>query len=233
MIPWLNTISDLPAIETALDEPNGLLAAGGELSPQWLLTAYKQGVFPWFSDEDPILWWSPAPRCIAFPDKIHCSKSLKKQIRQNNYTVTWDKAFERVIQHCSERENTGTWITDDMLEAYTTLHGLGSAHSVEVWNQDELIGGLYGIAIGKIFFGESMFSLEANASKIAFNFLGHSLCQAGFKLIDCQVSSPHLSSLGCIEIDRAEFQSQLVHCETKPDTAPWHQNQTYDAKLLV
>jgi leucyl/phenylalanyl-tRNA--protein transferase len=175
-LPWLDPDSTgFPDTSHALDEPNGLLAAGGDLRPERLLSAYQQGIFPWFEDSQPILWWTPSPRLVLPPSQLHVSKSLRKFIRKGTFTITSDQAFREVMIKCSEPRgdeveglSDGTWITDSMLEAYCSLHRLGYAHSIEVWQQEQLVGGLYGIALGKVFFGESMFSRADNASKVAF-----------------------------------------------------------------
>jgi len=202
---------DFPPIEHALDDPSGLLAAGGDLSPKRLVDAYRKGIFPWFDKDQPILWWSPSPRAVLFPQQLHISRSLHKALRQGNYTVTLDSDFEEVIRACAEPRSysDGTWITEDMIEAYIRLHELGYAHSVEVRANGLLVGGVYGIALGKVFFGESMFSRQTNASKIAFVHLVKQLQAWGFRLIDCQVENPHLVSLGSTNIDRSEFKSIL------------------------
>lgn len=223
MIPWLHpTNHTFPHPETALKEPDGLLAVGGDLSPERLLAAYRQGIFPWFSDDDPILWWSPNPRCVIFPEQIHISRSMRKHIRKGSYRVTFDEAFTEVIHACaSTREaSTGTWISAEMQQAYIALHQQGIAHSVEVWEKDQLIGGLYGLGIGKLFFGESMFSLRINASKIAFIALANQLKIWGYPLIDCQVHNDHLESLGATNISRDEFIHyirQYINSETSHD----------------
>ena len=209
-LPWLDSSYEFPPVELALQEPDGLLAAGGDLSPAKLLSAYSQGIFPWYSDDQPILWWSPNPRCVVFPKNVHVSKSLKKHMRKSHVTVTFDQAFSEVIRHCARLDSTeGTWITEEMEDAYLHLHHLGIAHSVEVWDGERLIGGLYGLAKGRCFFGESMFSLEANASKVAFINLCRQLDDWGYAIIDCQVENPHLNSLGAICIDRNDFLSIL------------------------
>lgn len=209
-LPWLEDALDFPDPESALEEPNGLLAAGGDLSPQRLIQAYQQGIFPWFSDDQPILWWSPNPRCVIFPDKAHVSRSLRKHIRKHNSTVSFDQEFEQVIHHCARLDSEeGTWITAEMEDAYIDLHHRGIAHSVEVWEDNELCGGLYGLAIGRCFFGESMFSLKTNASKIAFAALCQQLKSWDYQIIDCQVENPHLFSLGAEVINRKEFLSIL------------------------
>ena len=208
MIPWLHpTTLHFPDTNTALDEPDGLLAAGGDLSPERLVAAYKHGTFPWFSQDDPILWWSPNPRCVLFPEQIHISRSMRKQLKKGHYRVTFDEAFTQVIQACAStrEETTGTWISPEMQTAYTQLHQQGIAHSVEVWENEQLIGGLYGLGIGKLFFGESMFSFQASASKIAFIALCQQLKTWGYPLIDCQVHNEHLESLGATNIPRDEF----------------------------
>lgn len=212
MIPWLADNPTLfPPIDSALEEPNGLLAAGGDLSPARLINAYRHGIFPWFNEDEPILWWSPAPRCVLYPTKVHASKSLRKTLRKHAFSVSLDSAFKEVIARCasSRAHTSGTWICSEMQEAYCNLFTLGHAHSVEVWSQDRLVGGLYGIAINKMFFGESMFSLENDTSKIALCYLATQLHAWGFTLIDCQVHNPHLESLGAVEIDRKTFQHFL------------------------
>lgn len=209
-IPWLDHTLKFPSTSTALTDPDGLLAAGGDLSPDRLLQAYSQGIFPWYSEGQPILWWSPDPRCVIFPHEVHISRSLKKFIRQTKPTLTFDQAFAEVIHHCARLDtDEGTWITNEMEEAYIELHQLGFAHSVEVWDEKELIGGLYGIAIGRCFFGESMFSLRPNASKIAFTSLCKQLKEWNYAIIDCQVENPHLLTLGAHCIDRKDFLSIL------------------------
>ena len=193
-----------PPVEEA--EEIGLLAVGGDLSPQRLLLAYSLGIFPWYNPGEPILWWSPDPRCVLFPEQIHISRSLRKVLRRGDFRVTFDQDFSAVIDCCRQlRTESGTWITPEMRDAYVALHRLGFAHSVECWQQGELVGGLYGISLGHCFFGESMFSRIANASKVAMVTLCEQLRQQGFRLIDCQQSSEHLSSLGATEIPRATF----------------------------
>lgn len=225
MIPWLDEKQiSFPPVETALQEPNGLLAAGGNLFPQTLLQAYRLGIFPWYADPDPILWWSPEPRCVLSPGDVHISKSMQKLIRHHPFSVTCDTAFKDVMTACSQpRDYTDeTWITDDMLQAYCDLHDLGHAHSIEVWQDKELVGGIYGIAIGAAFFGESMFSRVSNSSKVAFISLCQSLERAGFTLIDCQVESPHLKTLGAYNITRQDFQQRLKDAINTPlQHQPW------------
>ena len=212
MIPWLDPDSPprFPDTATALDEPRGLLAAGGKLTVEWLLVAYHQGIFPWFSDKEPILWWSPAPRTVLLSHGFHTSRSLSKLWRQNRYRITQNQAFESVIRQCAMPRNnqTGTWIVEDTVDAYIAMYESGFAHSVECWNtEDKLVGGLYGISLGKVFFGESMFSLEPNTSKLCLKYLFES---ANYKLIDCQLSTEHLSLLGATEINRQEFERLLI-----------------------
>lgn len=211
MIPWLTEDSEFPPLHTALREPDGLLAAGGNLSERRLISAYAQGIFPWYSDEDPILWWSPDPRCVLFPDKLHISRSLRKKLRKSDYHVTLDTAFPDVIRACAapRGDETGTWITDEMFQAYCMLHREGWAHSVELWQDDRLIGGLYGIGLGSVFFGESMFSRVSDGSKIAFSWFVEQLREWGYSVIDCQVKSDHLISLGAEEISRDRFAAIL------------------------
>ena len=212
--PYLldNTNKSLfPGVELALREPDGLLAVGGDLSVERLVAAYQRGIFPWYSEGQPVLWWSPDPRMVLKPSAVKISRSLAKTIRKNKFTITFDQAFEKVIQACSRpRLEKGqvqdeTWILDEMIEAYTELHHQGYAHSVECWHNEQLVGGLYGIAIGKVFFGESMFSRESDASKTAFVYLNKQLEQWDFKLVDCQVYTSHLESLGAKMIPREEF----------------------------
>jgi len=212
MIPWLHPVRlEFPPVHTALDEPNGLLAAGGDLRPERILAAYHHGIFPWFNDDEPILWWSPEPRCVLIPSELHISRSLRKVLRKADYRVSFDTAFERVIEACAAPRSysDSTWISPTMRRAYIELHRLGHGHSVEVWMEGELAGGLYGLAIGGVFFGESMFSRRTNASKIAFAHLVEHLKIWGYALIDCQVYNEHLASLGAREIPRADFIKQL------------------------
>lgn len=220
---------DFPDTSQALTEPDGLLAVGGDLAPEWLLAAYRRGIFPWFSDDQPILWWSPDPRCVVIPDQLRVSRSLRKTIRRGTYQVTTDRAFKAVISACAEprEESPGTWITRDMHEAYVHMHHLGHAHSVEAWLGDELVGGLYGLAIGRVFFGESMFHRATDASKVAFVHLIAQLAQWGCRLVDCQVSNSHLMSLGAIEIPRAEFERVLAGEVERPTLeSPWPRELT-------
>ena len=222
-LPWLDDSSDFPPLEQALVEPNGLLAAGGDLSVERLRQAYRQGIFPWYTEDQPVLWWSPTPRCVVFPDQIHASRSLRKHIRKTQATLSFDTQFETVIRHCARLDtDEGTWITPDMEQAYIQLFQTGVAHSVEVWEDGVLTGGLYGLAIGRCFFGESMFSLRSNSSKIAFVSLCHQLHAWGYQLVDCQVENPHLLSLGATTIDRCDFLSILkANIDYSPSLHIW------------
>lgn len=224
MIPWLDPIScEFPPISSALDDPNGLLAAGGDLSPQRLLKAYSKGIFPWFNPGEPILWWSPDPRCSIEPGQIHLSRSLKKAIRKTDFELSFDRNFEEVVQACSQprQYSEETWISTEMQTAYLKLHNSGHAHSVELWQDDQLCGGLYGIAIGKLFFGESMFSRRDNCSKIAFAFFARQLQKWGYALIDCQIENAHLTSMGAHTIPRTEFQRYLDNYLTEQPGHEW------------
>ncbi len=218
--------TDFPPVSTALDEPNGLLAFGGDLSPERIVAAYHLGIFPWFNPGDPILWWSPQPRTVVFPKDLHISKSLRKVLRKDRYKVTFDQRFTDVIRACAaprpEREETsaGTWISENIIAGYSALNQRGIAHSVEVWLDNQLVGGMYGLALGKVFFGESMFSRADNASKVGFAHLVDQLNQWGFELIDCQVASDHLFSLGATEISREEFQRYLLNFSHAPPAYP-------------
>lgn len=208
-----------PDVEVALAQPNGLLAAGGDLSSARLLCAYRRGIFPWYSRGQPILWWSPDPRTVLNPASLRISRSLRKSLRRGRLLVTLDLAFEQVMRRCAEPRVTqnDTWITSEMLRAYCRLHRQGYAHSVECWDECGLVGGLYGVALGRVFFGESMFSLVPDASKVA---LAH-LCQLGFELVDCQLPSEHLSRLGATALPRREFTRLLERwCEVEGVLSP-------------
>jgi len=213
MIPWLEAGDPFPPVDTALAEPNGLLAAGADLSPQRLVAAYRRGVFPWFAPGEPILWWSPDPRMALFPDRIKISRSLTKTLRNADYTVRLDTAFEHVIGACAgtpRAGQNGTWISGAMQAAYLRLHALGIAHSVETWHAGKLVGGLYGIALGRAFFGESMFAHRTDASKIALAHLCAHLVARNFGIIDCQMETAHLASLGARPIPREEFLARIA-----------------------
>lgn len=224
MLTWLNRASlEFPALNKALREPNGLLAAGGDLSSARLLAAYRHGCFPWYQDGQPLLWWSPNPRTVLQPDNLHISRSLRKVLRSDQFSVTFDHNFAEVIRACAEPrdEECGTWITEEMQAAYLQLHKQGYAHCVEVWQHDKLVGGLYGLAIGKLFFGESMFSRTSNASKVGFVTLVSALKAAGFMLIDCQMPTDHLSSLGAHNITRDDFAEYLAKYLDTPNNMQW------------
>jgi len=194
----------------ALDDPDGLLAIGGDLSTERLVLAYQSGIFPWFSDDQPILWWSPDPRCVLFPPEIHIAKSLRRTLNKQHFTITADQAFARVIRLCAQTRAEGTWITEDMIASYSNLHRQGIAHSIEAWNPSgELVGGMYGIALGRCFFGESMFSLETNASRVLMVHLAAQLEAWSYAIMDCQVESGHLLSMGARTISRRKFLSIL------------------------
>ncbi len=217
---WLGESPDLfPPSQLALTEPNGLLAVGGDLSPERLLNAYARGIFPWFNDDDPILWWTPDPRLVFRPASIHVSKSLKKALRKTVHSVTIDQNFDEVIGHCSSLREGGTWISKDIIDAYNELNELGFAHSIEFRDEKgALKGGFYGIGLGKVFFGESMFSLVPNASKMALVHFANWAHLQGFKLIDGQVENPHLVSLGASAINRHQFENELIeHCHPHID----------------
>lgn len=207
-----------PDPAAALHDPDGLLAAGGDLAPARLLAAYRRGIFPWYTEGQPVLWWCPDPRAVLFPQELYVSHRLARTLRRAGFTVTFDRAFDAVIAACSAprrtREPGGTWITGDMQEAYRRLHRQGHAHSVEVWQNGVLAGGLYGVSVGRIFFGESMFSARRDASKIALVRLVRQLAAWDFPLLDCQINSAHLSNLGSRLIPRAEFKALLDrYCE--------------------
>jgi leucyl/phenylalanyl-tRNA--protein transferase len=233
-LPWLEpgAAPTFPPPESALLDPPGLLAAGGDLSIQRLVAAYRQGIFPWYEDGQPILWWCPEPRAVLFPERLRISRSLRKRIRSRCYEVSFDRAFEEVIAGCAapRGDSRGTWITEEMASAYQALHRAGFAHSVEVWSGGQLVGGLYGVAIGRVYFGESMFSRATDASKVGFATLVRHLRAWGYTLIDCQIPNPHLASLGAETVPRSHF---LRHLER--DTAraghpnPWRVDPALDA----
>ena len=224
MIRWLGPSDPFPPVDTALTEPNGLLAAGGDLTPERLLQAYTQGIFPWSADDEPMLWWSPDPRMVLFVDELRVSRSLRRRIRAGEFTVTADRAFEAVVDGCADprRDADGTWITAEIATAYNELHRRGHAHSVETWAGGALVGGLYGVSIGRMFYGESMFARVSDASKIALAFLVRQLARWRFQMIDCQMSTTHLASLGAREIPRRVFLSRLqTLTAADPVPAPW------------
>jgi len=223
-LPWLGKSIEFPDTSEALDDPNGLLAVGGDLSAKRLLKAYSLGIFPWYTENQPILWWSPTPRMVLRPDALHIGRSSKKLINKRGFTIRVDSAFEQVVMHCAHirrLDQDGTWITPTMIAAYKELHRLGYAHSVEAWHNGELAGGLYGMALGKAFFGESMFSAVTGASKVAFIFLAKALQKWEYKLIDCQIRTGYLESFGAIEIPRHEFEALLKAALNTPTSANW------------
>lgn len=219
-----NPEQDFPQPSKALREPDGLLAIGGCLSINRLLNAYRHGIFPWYNPGEPILWWSPNPRLVLFPNKLIVSRSLSKTLRKNSFSVTFDQAFSAVIAACAEsrKEGAGTWITADINQAYNELHRLGIAHSAEAWLNGNLVGGLYGVAMGRVFFGESMFHTRTDASKVAFVRLVEQLKAWDYQLIDCQVHTNHLTNFGAEEINRSYF-AQLLdqYCDTPANKSAW------------
>ncbi len=224
---WLNERTPeepFPAAEEAMADPNGLLAAGGDLSPERLITAYRNGIFPWYGEGQPILWWSPDPRGVFLPGGFHISRSLRRRLNRGRLTVTLDTEFEAVIAGCAapRPDQEGTWITREMMAAYTELHYRGCAHSAEVWLEDELVGGVYGVALHGAFFGESMFSRVEDASKVGLAWLLAQLWRWGFHLFDCQMSNPHLERLGVREIPRSEYLDRLGAALQAPHRpGPW------------
>jgi leucyl/phenylalanyl-tRNA--protein transferase len=215
VIPWLHPGDPpdaFPPVETALTDPDGLLCVGGDLSPARLLAAYRRGIFPWFSEGQPILWWSPDPRTVLYPAEFKVSRSLAKTIRNRGFAVSVDRAFAEVMAHCADERlrPEGTWISPQMRAAYQRLHELGLAHSYETWDGGRLVGGLYGVELGRVFFGESMFSLERDASKVALAALVRAMIEHDGRLIDCQVASAHLESLGARSIPRRQFVRELA-----------------------
>ena len=224
MITLLQANDPFPPVALALRQPNGLLAAGGDLMPARLLDAYRHGIFPWFSVDEPILWWSPDPRMVLYPAEFKISLSLHKTLRRGKYEVRTDSAFEQVMRACAlPREGqSGTWIQQDIIDAYVRLHDMGLAHSVETWMEGELVGGLYGVSLGRMFYGESMFSLKTDASKIALAHLCAQLKHWNIGMIDCQMNTPHLASLGAREIPRTLFIQQMQTLIHHPNSAsPW------------
>jgi len=226
-IAWLgpdDSAEAFPNVETALRQPDGLLAAGGDLSQARLLAAYAAGIFPWYEDGQPILWWSPDPRCVLAPEDFHVSRRLARYVRNTSFTLSCNRAFDKVIHACAgaRKFQHGTWITQAVREAFTNLHAAGWAHSVEVWDSRQLVGGIYGLSIGRVFFGESMFSHRDNASKFAMLGLCSILAQNDFKLLDCQVLSQHLVSLGARAIPRQDFTAILQeYCRDGKQFANW------------
>ena len=231
-LPWLDPYDDdqaFPDPELALDEPDGLLAVGGSLAPRRLLRAYRAGIFPWYSAEQPILWWSPDPRTVLIPEHIKISRSLRKTLKKNIFSVTMDNQFDAVIAACSEPRNgePGTWITPEISMAYRRLHRLGSAHSVETWHEGKLAGGLYGVVLGRAFFGESMFSRMNDASKVALVALALQLQNWGFGIIDCQMHTAHLIRMGATDISRRRFRTLLdKYCPLPGREGLWQFDKT-------
>lgn len=231
MIPWLAGDDPFPPVSRALGEPNGLLAAGGELSQERLLAAYSKGIFPWYQKSEPILWWSPDPRMVLFPNELKVSRSLAKTLKKKSFEVRLDTAFDQVIAACAKpRRNggLGSWITPAMQKAYVDLHRAGFAHSVETYFEGKLAGGLYGVALGRVFFGESMFFRVSDASKIAFVSLVRQLAQWNFGMLDCQMQTKHLASFGARQIPRREFTRLLKELVHYPARAEW----VFDHELL-
>lgn len=229
MVPWLRSGSPFPPLDAALGDPNGLLAAGGDLSPERLIAAYSHGIFPWYNEAQPILWWSPDPRMVLFLDEFKIPRSLQKTLRQRRFELRADTAFRAVMEACAEPRagQSGTWISPPVVDAYTRLHRMGYAHSVEAWRNGQLVGGLYGVAIGRMFFGESMFSARTNGSKIAIAHLAAQLDHWGFPLIDCQLETEHLSSLGASLMPRAQFVREVARLVQEPPTPPvWSVDDT-------
>ena len=226
-ITWISSDDPpeaFPEIESAFDIPDGLLAAGGDLSPERLLYAYRHGIFPWYDSGQPILWWSPDPRCVLRPHEFHLSKRLRRSLSRSKLEVSFNQAFSAVIAACAEDRigQQGTWITDDMADAYSRLHQQGWAHSIEIWQENRLAGGLYGLAIGRAFFGESMFSRQTNASKAAMLALCQQMVLNDFEILDCQVESPHLVSLGASLMPRNKFAAVLRQaCKSNAQFFDW------------
>lgn len=238
-VQWLeptDTSLTFPDASQALSEPNGLLAVGGDLSSARLLSAYRRGIFPWYEDGQPILWWSPDPRSVLFPQALKVSRSLRKSLRNRGWRFSLDTNFRSVMQACAapRRYSDGTWITAQMIDGYCGLHTLGHAHSAEIWHGDELVGGLYGIAVGRIFCGESMFSRETDASKAALVLLTRHLEHWGFKLIDCQLNSPHLQRLGAEEMARDDYLGALDRWgEDGHSPGAWQVEQAVTKRMAI
>lgn len=223
-----------PPPQLALEDPPGLVLIGGTLDPDWLSLAYRSGIFPWFTTGDPILWWSPDPRTLLYPAHFKLQRSLAKVIRNGDFQVTLNQSFAQVIRQCAAQRETaeGTWITANMESAYTRLHRLGMAHSVEVWQQGQLVGGLYGVAQGNAFFGESMFSCVSNASKVALAALCIHLVERQTAFIDCQFATDHLRSLGAVSLSRQTFLAQLQHAmASEPQPLPWQLADDWRSRL--
>jgi leucyl/phenylalanyl-tRNA--protein transferase len=221
MIPWLMGPPRFPPVDQALREPNGLLAAGGELTPEWLLAAYRHGIFPWYSAGEPLLWWSPDPRMVLRPEAVRITRTLRRTLRQGRFELRCDTQFADVMTACAEPREPGggTWITPEMQAAYQRMHELGYAHSVETWQEGRLVGGLYGMAVGQVFFGESMFSRVSDSSKVALAHLARHLERLGFAVIDCQMVTSHLAFMGGRPIPREDFSAEVAR-RTRNGPAP-------------
>ncbi|SMC20065.1 leucyl/phenylalanyl-tRNA--protein transferase [Desulfacinum hydrothermale DSM 13146] len=223
-MPIFSLSKDIAFPPPELAEPDGLLALGGDLSPRRLVLAYRMGIFPWYAKDTPILWWSPDPRLVLFVDELHISHSLRRVLKKKRFHVTFNRAFARVIDACARvriEQGEDTWLVPEMIEAYRRLHELGYAHSVETWLEDRLVGGLYGVAIGRVFFGESMFSIVSDASKVALVHLARRMAQCGYELIDCQVTTKHLKRFGAREIPRSRFLRLLDRLTAQPASPFW------------
>ncbi len=222
-VAWLDTAIVFPSIDNALAEPNGLLAAGGDLSVERLIHAYQRGIFPWFEQDQPILWWSPEPRSVVIPGHLKISRSLARTLRGNRFEVRCDTQFSEVIRACAEPRSYSneTWISPEMIDAYIRLHHEGYAHSIEVYAASELVGGLYGVSLGRMFFGESMFHRVTDASKVAFAYLDRLMLDLDCPLIDCQIPNAHLDSLGANTISRSEFKRYLAQNELESNPIDW------------
>jgi leucyl/phenylalanyl-tRNA--protein transferase len=234
MIPLLAPADEFPPVEQALDDPNGLLAAGGGLSVGRLLDAYARGIFPWFSEGDPVLWWCPDPRMVLPTDAVHISRSLRRRLRRDDYEITFDRAFAQVLRACAmpRKHDSGTWLVPTMITAYEHLHDIGVAHSVEIWRNGELAGGLYGVALGRMFFGESMFTRQTDASKMALVLLSCQLARWQVPWIDCQMRTEHLASLGAVEIPRRAFVREVQRLVRLPHIArPWQVDEDLTQSL--
>ncbi|XQW86861.1 leucyl/phenylalanyl-tRNA--protein transferase [Thalassotalea piscium] len=235
-LPWLSQDSlEFPPYNSALSDPNGLLAVGGDLSSQRIIKAYSLGIFPWYNDGEPILWWCPTPRAIIPTQKLVINKTTRKFLRKTHYTVSLNCAFEEVIEYCADApfRKEGTWITEEMKQAYINLHQLGYAHSIEIWHDDQLIGGLYGVAINGYFSGESMFYIKDNASKLALITLNHLLSVVGVNIIDCQIKNPFLTAMGCIEVSRELFMTLKADAKAIDIPTNFWQPRSIDVKQLI
>lgn len=225
-----------PPTHLALTEPDGLLAIGGALTSEWLLHAYQRGIFPWFNESDPILWWTPNPRSVFLTQAMHISRSMRRTLKKHTFEVSFDQAFDAVTQACAQTPRpgqAGTWIVPEMLDAYQKLHQQSHAHSVEVWSKGQLVGGLYGVSMGRMFFGESMFSTQSNASKVALIALATQLRLWGFELIDTQMPSPHLQSLGARLMSREHFESHVSKLVKKPGPETWTLDPDWVAHAMI